>query len=52
MIAAIELESESQHGGMTTRRWKILCREALLEAIERSHPQGKVDEFLVMKKRD
>jgi D-alanyl-D-alanine carboxypeptidase len=48
----IELESESQRGGMTTRRWKILCREARLEAIERSHPDGKMDEFLVSRKLD
>jgi D-alanyl-D-alanine carboxypeptidase len=48
----IELESESQRGGMTTRRWKILCRGARLEAIERSHPDGKMDEFLITRKQD
>ena len=32
----IELERESQRGGMTTRHWKILCRTARLEAVERS----------------
>jgi D-alanyl-D-alanine carboxypeptidase len=48
----MELESESQRGGMTTRRWKILCREARLEAVERSHPDGKIDEFLITKKQD
>jgi CubicO group peptidase (beta-lactamase class C family) len=48
----IELESESQRGGMTTRQWKILCRGARLEAVERSHPDGKIDEFLITKKQD
>jgi D-alanyl-D-alanine carboxypeptidase len=48
----IELESESRRGGMTTRRWKILCREARLGAVERSRPDGKIDEFLVTKKLD
>jgi D-alanyl-D-alanine carboxypeptidase len=48
----IELESESRRGGMTTRRWKILCREARLEAIERSHPDGKMDEFLITRTQD
>jgi D-alanyl-D-alanine carboxypeptidase len=48
----ITLESESQRGGMTTHRWKILCRGARLEAIERSHPDGKLDEFLILQKQD
>jgi D-alanyl-D-alanine carboxypeptidase len=48
----IELESESRRGGMTTRRWKILCRNARLEVIERSHPDGKMDEFMVTRKQD
>jgi hypothetical protein len=37
---------------MTTRRWKILCRDARLEAIERSRPDGKIEEFLVAKRQD
>jgi D-alanyl-D-alanine carboxypeptidase len=48
----IELERETQRGGMTTRRWKILCRGARLEAIERSHPDGKIDEFMIARKDD
>jgi hypothetical protein len=48
----IELERETQRGGMTTRRWKILCAGARLEAIERSHPDGKIDEFMIAKKED
>jgi len=48
----IELEHEGWRGGMTTRRWKILCRGARLEAIERSHPDGKIDEFMIAKKED
>jgi len=48
----IVLEHESRRGGMTTRRWKILCPGARLEAIERSHPDGKFDEFMIVKKED
>jgi D-alanyl-D-alanine carboxypeptidase len=48
----IELESETHRGGMITRRWKILCRGARLEATERSHPDGKIDEFMILKKPD
>lgn len=48
----MELESESQRGGMTTRRWKILCREARLDAVERGRPDGKLDEFLITKRQD
>jgi CubicO group peptidase (beta-lactamase class C family) len=48
----IELEHETRRGGMTTRRWKILCPGARLEAIERSYPDGKIDEFMIAKKND
>jgi len=48
----IALERESQRGGLTTRRWKILCRGARLQAIERSRPDGKIDEFMIAKKQD
>jgi hypothetical protein len=47
----IELEHESERGGLTTRRWKILCRNARLEAVERSHA-GKFEEFMIAKKED
>ena len=48
----IELEHESQRGGLTTRRWKILCRKARLEAVERSQPDGRIEEFMVAKRED
>jgi D-alanyl-D-alanine carboxypeptidase len=48
----IELERETQRGGLTTRRWKILCRAARLEATERSRPDGRIDEFMIAKKED
>jgi D-alanyl-D-alanine carboxypeptidase len=49
----INLEHETQRGGMTTRRWKILCSAGVrLEAVERSHPDGKIDEFMIAKKED
>lgn len=43
----VELEQESRRGGMITRRWKILCRGARLDALERGYPDGKLEEFLV-----
>jgi D-alanyl-D-alanine carboxypeptidase len=48
----IELEREAQRGGMTLRRWKILCHAARLEAIERSNPDGTFEEFMVAKRED
>jgi CubicO group peptidase (beta-lactamase class C family) len=48
----IELEHEAQRGGMTVRRWKILCRAARLEAVERSNPDGKFEEFMIAKRED
>jgi len=48
----MELEQESRRGGMITRRWKILCRAARLEATERSRPGGKIDEFMITKRQD
>jgi D-alanyl-D-alanine carboxypeptidase len=48
----IELEHESRRGGMITRRWKILCGGARLEAIERGYPNGKLDEFMIFKRED
>jgi hypothetical protein len=48
----IQLERETRRGGMTTRRWKILCPGSRLEAIERSHPDGKMEEFMISKKED
>src|SRR5262249_31863741 len=43
----ISLERESKRGGMITRRWKIHCRAQALEAVERSYPDGKVEQFTV-----
>jgi D-alanyl-D-alanine carboxypeptidase len=48
----IELEHESKRGGMITRRWKILCRSIRLQAVERSYPDGQLDEFLVTATND
>jgi D-alanyl-D-alanine carboxypeptidase len=48
----IELEHEAQRGGLTLRRWKILCRAARLVATERSQPDGKFEEFMIAKRQD
>jgi D-alanyl-D-alanine carboxypeptidase len=48
----MELEHESRRGGMITRRWKILCKDARLEVIERGFPAGKLEQFLVAARND
>lgn len=48
----IELERESNRGGMVTRIWKILCRSKRLLAIERGYPDGKLEQFLVEQRND
>jgi CubicO group peptidase (beta-lactamase class C family) len=48
----IALERETQRGGLITRRWKILCREARLEATERTRPDGKIEEFMIVARQD
>jgi D-alanyl-D-alanine carboxypeptidase len=48
----IELERESNRGGMVTRIWKILCHSKRLLAIERGYPNGKLEEFLVEQLND
>jgi hypothetical protein len=47
-----ELEREQKRGGMVTRVWKILCRDARLSAIERDAADGRVVEFIVIKRDD
>ena len=48
----IELEREQKRGGMVTRVWKILCRDARLSAIERDAADGRLVEFMVTKRDD
>jgi D-alanyl-D-alanine carboxypeptidase len=48
----IELEKESQRGGMITREWKILCNGARLQVIERGYPLGKLEQFMVFQRED
>jgi D-alanyl-D-alanine carboxypeptidase len=48
----IELEKESQRGGMITREWKILCNRARLQVIERGYPRGKLEQFMVFQRED
>jgi CubicO group peptidase (beta-lactamase class C family) len=43
----IQLEQESRRGGMLTRRWRITCRSQVLRAVERSWPQGKLEQFSI-----
>jgi len=51
-IWLISLDRESRRGGMVTRRWKILCGDKKLEAVERGYPDGKLEEFLVTEAGD
>ena len=48
----IQLQRESNRGGMVTRTWKILCRSKRLLAIERGYPNGKLEQFLVEQLND
>jgi len=48
----IELQRESNRGGMVTRIWKILCHSKRLLAIERGYPNGKLEQFLVERLND
>ncbi|HEY6923357.1 MAG TPA: serine hydrolase domain-containing protein [Steroidobacteraceae bacterium] len=48
----IDLQRESNRGGMVTRIWKILCRSKRLLAIERGYPNGKFEQFLVEQLND
>ena len=45
----IELMNESTRGGLTTRNWKITTAKATLLAIERGYPNGKLEQFMIMK---
>jgi len=48
----IELQRESNRGGMVTRIWKILCHSKRLLAIERGYPNGRLEQFLVEQLND
>ena len=48
----IELQRDSNRGGMVTRIWKILCHTRRLLAIERGYPNGKLEQFLVEQLND
>ena len=37
---------------MITRRWKILCRSARLEVVERGFADGKLEQFMVSARND
>jgi D-alanyl-D-alanine carboxypeptidase len=49
---SIKLEEQSRRGGLIMRRWKIICAAARLEVIERSRPDGKVEEFRITRRQD
>jgi D-alanyl-D-alanine carboxypeptidase len=48
----INMEDEAMRGGLTMRRWTIVCAHARLRAVERSRADGKVEEFLVTRNVD
>jgi D-alanyl-D-alanine carboxypeptidase len=48
----MELDGESKRGGFVTRHWRIRCRRARLQALERSLPDGRFEEFLVTQRDD
>jgi CubicO group peptidase (beta-lactamase class C family) len=48
-IRVLTLARESDRGGMTTRLWKFTMANGKLQAVERGYPNGKLEQFLVMK---
>ncbi len=48
----IQLQRESNRGGMVTRSWKVLCRSKRLLVVERGYPDGKLEQFLVTQMND
>jgi D-alanyl-D-alanine carboxypeptidase len=48
-IRVLTLQKESTRGGMTTRIWKLTMANGKLLVVERGYPNGKLEQFLVMK---
>lgn len=48
----IDLQRDSNRGGMVTRIWKVLCHARRLQVIERGYPNGKLEQFLVEQLND
>lgn len=48
-VRTFTLQYETERGGMTARTWKIVTTKATLDAIERTWPNGKVEQFIVTK---
>jgi len=43
------LQDERERGGMVARTWRIVTTKARLDAVERTWPNGKVEQFIVTK---
>lgn len=43
------LDDERERGGMTARTWKIVTTKARLDAVERTWPNGRIEQFIVTK---
>jgi hypothetical protein len=43
------LKDERERGGMAARTWKIVTTRATIEAVERTWPNAKVEQFIVTK---
>ena len=48
-VRVMTLQRESTRGGMTTRIWKITAANGKLLVVERGYPDGKLEQFMVMK---
>ena len=44
-----QLQNEQNRGGMITRAWRITTARGDFRAIERGYPNGKLEQFMVMK---
>lgn len=48
-LRVLALFRESTRGGMTTRLWKLTMANGKLLVIERGYPDGKLEQFIVVK---
>lgn len=47
-----QLLNEDNRGGLRNRYWKIVAAKGVLTAVERSYPDGKVEQFTISKATD
>ena len=48
-VRTFALQNETKRGGMAERNWKIVTSRARLSAVERTWPDGRIEQFIVTK---